>query len=167
MKTTFCLSYQKWLIAEGGSRTFKTNKNLPKPGLLSIITFTQDDHFFSIEFAPNQKYTSELSLCVLDSLGQIFKFLGKHFVCLMTWHCLVSSRKSRGLLLSPQKDWEGDPSERVQENLVNPWGVCHFLAFSPFVVLFLLCIVLLCLMYLSLKRMKTAATIKDQISRYH
>lgn len=158
MKTTFCLSYQKWLIAEGGSRTFKTNKNLPKPGLLSIITFTQDDHFFSIEFAPNQKYTSELSLCVLDSLGQIFKFLGKHFVCLMTWHCLASSRKSRGLLLSPQKDW-GRSKWKGARELSESLRCLSFFGFFP-----LCCIIsfMYCLIVLNVPEFE-----KDEDSCYH
>lgn len=51
----------------------KTKKLTKKLHLVSsIVTFTQDDHFFSLEFAPDQKYTSELPVCVLDSLGSDF-----------------------------------------------------------------------------------------------
>lgn len=54
----------------GRKKKKKTRQNLDL--VSSIITFTQDGHFFSLEFAPNQKCTSELSVCVLDSLGSDF-----------------------------------------------------------------------------------------------
>lgn len=50
----------------------KKKKNKELDLVSSIITFTQNGHFLSLEFAPYQKYTSELPVCVLDSLGSDF-----------------------------------------------------------------------------------------------
>lgn len=156
------------MIAEGGSRTFKANRKTKQKKktrqktvskiVSSIVTFIQNDHFLSLEFAPNQKYTSELSMCVLDSLGSDFlKSLDNHFVHSMPLFSIFE-KEVLSYPLSTER-LSGRPKQKGTRELSDSLRCLSVLTFFPFVILFLLCIVLMNLLLPEFE--------KDEDSCYH